>query len=200
MTRRTVYATALVVFLASECPSAVGCAVRLMMPSQLAPPPSPASSSRDGSAGTCPQYVVDRDNRPAIFARPARLLTRSLPPSQPSGVPIHYTYGLHSRCNSVTDECNYFPQQADCHGDERAFCTLWRSVGFLMSLAVVLEGMTLIAFVVMLAGGKQKRENGWRIVCALLCIVAVVQCLAMAFIAYLYNNDDRFFPGWKLDE
>ena len=59
---------------------------------------------------------------------------------------------------------------------------MWRTVGFLMSLAVVLEGMTLIAFVVMLAGGKQKRETGWRLVCAFLCIVGVVQCAAMSFI------------------
>ena len=110
----------------------------------------------------------------------ARVANVFLPQSQPSGVPIHYTYGLHSRCNSVTDTCSYFPQDADCHGEDRNFCSLWRTVGFLMSLAVVLEGMTLIAFAVMLAGGKQKRESGWRIVCALLCIVGVVQCAAMA--------------------
>ena len=146
--------------------------------------------------------------------------------STPSGVPVHYTYGLHSRCNSVTDACTYFPQDSDCHGEDRSFCSFWRTVGFLMSLAVVLEGMTLIAFVVMLSGGKQKRESGWRIVCAFLCIVGLVQCAAMAFMvsgrteaptrgitwmgpprmglmrawqAYLYDNDERFFAGWRLD-
>ena len=120
------------------------------------------------------------DGPPTLPLPPSRPRTANAP-SQPSGVPIHYTYGLHSRCNSVTDTCSYFPQDSDCHGEDRNFCSLWRTVGFLMSLAVVLEGMTLIAFVVMLAGGKQKRESGWRIVCAFLCIVGVVQCAAMAF-------------------
>ena len=109
---------------------------------------------------------------------------------------------------------------------------MWRSVGFLMSFAVVMEGMTLITFVVVIAGGKQKRESGWKILTGLLILVALIQCTAMALVvgfspfpfcvpddgrdgwhgpsfqhkltdegqqAYLYNSDDRFFPGWKLD-
>ena len=85
-----------------------------------------------------------------------------------------------------------------------------------MSFAVVIEGMILIAFVVILGGGKQKREAGWKILSGLLLLVGLIQCTGMALMviiyelssedgdadkrqAYLYDNDDRFFPGWKLD-
>ena len=57
---------------------------------------------------------------------------------------------------------------------------MWRSVGFLMSLAVVLEGMTIITYVVILAGGMQKRASGWKILSALLLLVGAVQCTSMA--------------------
>ena len=57
---------------------------------------------------------------------------------------------------------------------------MWRSVGFMMSLAVVLEGMTLITYVVILAGGMQKRASGWRILSALLLLVGAVQLACMA--------------------
>ncbi|KAL8775111.1 MAG: hypothetical protein Q9209_000590 [Squamulea sp. 1 TL-2023] len=104
---------------------------------------------------------------------------------------------------------------------------MWRSVGFLMSFGVVIEGMTLIAFIVVLAGGKQKREQGWIVISGLLVLAGVIQCAGMAIIvsllplclvthvpdilnmkanwfhvtiqAFLYDNEDRFFPGWKLD-
>lgn len=76
---------------------------------------------------------------------------------------------------------------------------MWRSVGFLMSFSVVMEGMTLIAFMVMIAGGKQKRESGWKILTGFLILVGLIQCASMALIAFLYDNDDRFYPGWRLD-
>ncbi|KAI9727784.1 MAG: hypothetical protein M1834_007931 [Cirrosporium novae-zelandiae] len=68
-----------------------------------------------------------------------------------------------------------------------------------MSFAVVIEGMTLIAYIVILAGGKQKRETGWKILVVLLGLGGAILCAAMAIVAYLYDNDDRFFVGWKLD-
>ncbi|KAM0800865.1 hypothetical protein BDR22DRAFT_880729 [Usnea florida] len=116
----------------------------------------------------------------------------------PSGEGIHYTYGLHRRCSSLSKGCSNFPQQEDCHGD-RYFCSMWRSVGFLMSFTVVLEGMTLITYLVLLIGGKQKRESGWKVLAGLHFLCGSVECAGMAIIAYLYDNDDRFFPGWKLD-
>ncbi|MCJ1310988.1 hypothetical protein MMC25_004658 [Agyrium rufum] len=116
-----------------------------------------------------------------------------------SGKPIHYTYGLHSRCSSLDETCTYFPQKEDCIGDDRHFCSVWRSVGFLMSFAVVMEGMTLIAFLVMITGGKQERVQGWKILSGLCFIVGAIQCVGMALMTYIYDEDDRFFPGWKLD-
>ncbi|MCJ1274011.1 hypothetical protein MMC21_001805 [Puttea exsequens] len=116
----------------------------------------------------------------------------------PRGEQIHYTYGLHRRCSSLTKACEYFPQEQDCHGD-RYFCSMWRTVGFLMSFAIVVEGMTLITYIVILVGGKQKREQGWKILSGLHFVVGLLQMASMAIIAYLYDNDDRFFPGWKLD-
>lgn len=59
---------------------------------------------------------------------------------------------------------------------------MWRSVGFLMSFAVVLEGMTLIAYLVIMLGGKQKREQGWKVLSGCLACVAAVQCAGMAII------------------
>jgi hypothetical protein len=57
---------------------------------------------------------------------------------------------------------------------------MWRSVGFLMSLAVVLEGMTIAAFLILLFGGKQRREQGWAVLSIFVAIAAVVQAGSMS--------------------
>lgn len=51
-----------------------------------------------------------------------------------------------------------------------------------MSFAVVLEGMTIAAFVVLLVGGKQKREQGWSFMATLAALAALVQAVAMAIV------------------
>ena len=51
-----------------------------------------------------------------------------------------------------------------------------------MSFAVVMEGMTLVAYIVLIAGGKQKREQGWKIICGLLFLVGLLQCASMALV------------------
>lgn len=51
-----------------------------------------------------------------------------------------------------------------------------------MSFAVVMEGMTLIAFGVMISGGKQTRESGWKIITGLSIFVGLIQCTAMALV------------------
>lgn len=51
-----------------------------------------------------------------------------------------------------------------------------------MSFAVVLEGMTLIAYVVIVSGGKQKREGGWRVLSGLHLCCAALQCAGMAIV------------------
>jgi hypothetical protein len=145
------------------------------------------------------------------------------------GTHIHYTYGLHRRCSN-TDSPSYlsvstnslhcvgFPQNADCHGSDKYFCSMWRSVAFLMSFAIVIEGMTIVAFAILICGGKQRREQGWGVMAILVGLAAFVQVAAMALIvrsphrssrdfvdrfspqAYLFENDDRFFVGWYLDK
>lgn len=59
---------------------------------------------------------------------------------------------------------------------------MWRTVGFLMSFSVVLQGMTLVAYVAMLAGGRQKRETGWKVLACFLLLTGLVQCASMAII------------------
>jgi len=110
------------------------------------------------------------------------------------------TIGLHKSCLSTNHECEHFPQYEDCHGTDRYFCSMWRSVGFMMSFAAVFELVTLVTYMVIIAGGKQKRESGWRVVVFFLVLVAALQCASMAIVAYLFDNDDRFFIGWKLDK
>jgi len=128
------------------------------------------------------------------------------------GTSLHYTYGLHKRCSNTNVpppsaaysaaalQCVQFPRYTDCHGEDRYFCSMWRSVGFLMSFAVVIEGMTIAAFVILIGGGKQRREQGWGVLAILIALAAFVQVLGMALIAYLYENDERFFSGWYLDK
>lgn len=69
-----------------------------------------------------------------------------------------------------------------------------------MSFAAVLELVTLVTFLVVVLGGKQKRETGWKVLAFMLMLVGVIQCAAMAIVAYLFDNDDRFFEGWRLDK
>ncbi|BDD60116.1 hypothetical protein MAP00_005278 [Monascus purpureus] len=114
--------------------------------------------------------------------------------------PIHYSYGLTSRCSWLSKTCEPFPQRDDCHGEDRYFCSMWRSVSFLMTFAVVVEGICIVAYLVILTGGKRLRESGWRFLAFLILIAAIVQAASMALVAYLYDNEPRFFAGWKLDE
>lgn len=96
---------------------------------------------------------------------------------------------------------------------------MWRSVGFFMNFTAVIEFATLIAFAVVLLGGRDKREGGWKVISSLLALIAVVQLASMAIVvcverapkkhrglytdvrkqAFLYDHDSRFFVGWKLD-
>ncbi|KAG9847805.1 hypothetical protein KCU94_g6849, partial [Aureobasidium melanogenum] len=119
-------------------------------------------------------------------------------PAHPSA-PIHVSYGLHRRCSSLTSGCTPFPVPEDCHGEDRYFCSMWRSVGFLMNFSVVLELATFVAFAVVLLGGRSNREGGWKMCAGLLSVVVVCQVAAMGIVAFLFDHDNRFFVGWKLD-
>ena len=51
-----------------------------------------------------------------------------------------------------------------------------------MSFAIVMEGMTLIAFLVMIVGGKQKREQGWKVLSGIIAFVGVILATGMSLI------------------
>jgi hypothetical protein len=57
-----------------------------------------------------------------------------------------------------------------------------------MSFAVVIEGMTIAAFAILLAGGKQRREAGWGALTVLALISAVVQAISMALMVSYYPS------------
>lgn len=59
---------------------------------------------------------------------------------------------------------------------------MWRSVGFLMSFTVVLQGMSIVAYLIILAGGKRLRENGWRVLSLLIVLSAIVQAASMSIV------------------
>jgi hypothetical protein len=52
----------------------------------------------------------------------------------------------------------------------------------MMSFAAMLELATLVAYVVVILGGKQKREGGWKVLASMLLLVGVVQCASMAIV------------------
>lgn len=77
--------------------------------------------------------------------------------------------------------CRPFPSDDDCR-DDKAFCSLWRTSGFLLSFATIVELATLVSFLVVLAGGKFKREGGWRLIGGLLLADAVVEFAGMGIV------------------
>ena len=64
----------------------------------------------------------------------------------------------------------------------------------------MVELACVVAYIVVLFGGRGIRESGWKIVAPLLCVVAAAQAVGMSLVAYLYDHDSRFFVGWELDK
>lgn len=52
----------------------------------------------------------------------------------------------------------------------------------MMSFAAVLELVTLVSYLMVILGGKQKRETGWKVLTFLLMLVGIIQCAAMAIV------------------
>jgi hypothetical protein len=150
--------------------------------------------------------VVYRTALVALVVATALTLTSIVSPKwvsltvpSPSGGTVTDTIGLHRRCASSTGSCTPFPEESRCD-DDRSFCSMWRTTGFLMSFAVVAELATLVGFLVILAGGRIKREGGWKVLGGLLTVVAAAQFVGMAAVAYLFDHDDLFLvPGYRLD-
>jgi hypothetical protein len=63
---------------------------------------------------------------------------------------------------------------------------MWRTVGFLMSFAVVLEGMSVVSYLIVLSGGKRLRESGWKVLSLLIILSALVQAASMSIVVSPY--------------
>jgi hypothetical protein len=129
-----------------------------------------------------------------------RLLTMSF--VQDIGSDIKFSYGLHRKCSTVTGTCEPFPSDVDCQAagpgggaGGQTFCALWRTVGFGMSFSVIIELATWTAFAVILLGGVQQRNKGWKVVCGLLAVCAIVQAAAMSVVVR-YSLHSRW---WKIN-
>ena len=55
----------------------------------------------------------------------------------------------------------------------------------MMSFTAVMELATLVAYVVMIAGGREKREKGWKVLVFMLVLVGVLQCACMSIVVCL---------------
>lgn len=96
--------------------------------------------------------------------------------------PIKVSYGLQKRCSSITGVCTPFPQDQDCYGDDRSFCSMWRSTGFLMNFSIIIELAVLVTYIVILVGGRGTREDGWKILSPMLMVIAAAQLVAMTLV------------------
>lgn len=93
--------------------------------------------------------------------------------------------GLHKYYSGEKDAYFPFPAQSVCL-DDRSFCDMWRTVGFLLSFDVVIELCTLVSFLVIISGGVQRRTAGWKLISGLLLFAGFVQCAGMALVVRLH--------------
>jgi hypothetical protein len=73
----------------------------------------------------------------------------------------------------------------------------------MMNFAALLECASLVAFLVIIGGGRQKREQGWKVLVGLLVLVALAQCFAMStvvrmpFLLVCFYNLDWERANWS---
>ncbi|KAL2119501.1 hypothetical protein VTJ04DRAFT_6462 [Mycothermus thermophilus] len=146
------------------------------------------------------------------------------PPSGATAAAVTDAIGLYQRCTTTlstagtrTVVCTRFPEPSRCgvggsKGDDEvfgivgdndlpgpSFCSMWQTAGFLVGLAVLADVVTMAVIGLVMAGGKQRRINGWKVVCSVLVIGAGVQLGGLAVVAYLFDHDDLFLvPGYEL--
>ncbi|RDA87163.1 hypothetical protein CP532_4273 [Ophiocordyceps camponoti-leonardi (nom. inval.)] len=107
------------------------------------------------------------------------------------GDQIGKNIGLHKSCSNLDfpPQCHEYPTGEMCENGSRYFCSLWRTVGFMASLATILCLACLTCFLVVMRGGKYKRETGWPFVAGMLSVVAVVELVLISMVAYLFDHD-----------
>lgn len=100
-----------------------------------------------------------------------------------TGDTVERHIGLHKSCSTLDDPyCRDFPPRDLCEGGERYFCSMWRTVGFLASFTTLLCLGGLVTFIVIMCGGKYKRETGWPFAAGMLTLVSVVEFAAISIV------------------
>ncbi len=61
----------------------------------------------------------------------------------------------------------------------------------MMWIAAVIELVSLVGFMIVIAGGRSKREQGWKVLPALLLIVGTLQCASMSIVVSLSGERVR---------
>ena len=72
----------------------------------------------------------------------------------------------------ITDTCYPFPSKEDCSANPN-LCYTWKSTTFLLYLAAVIEGMTLVAYIAVFNGGYARRLNGWKVLSLLHTLIGI---------------------------
>ncbi|PHH67450.1 hypothetical protein CDD81_63 [Ophiocordyceps australis] len=119
----------------------------------------------------------------------------------PLGQTFSKKIGLHRSCYSLeTPKCQPFPRPELCQDGQRYFCSLWRTIGFMAALTAILSFATIICFIIVMYGGKLKRETGWPFVTGMLGLVSVVELAIISMVAFILNHDKELFAeaDWTL--
>lgn len=91
--------------------------------------------------------------------------------------------GLHKSCSNIDGyNCTPYPTDILCQSEQRYFCTVWRTTGWLASFSVIISLASLVAFGMMLGGGKYKRERGWPLVAGLISTFAALQLVVISVV------------------
>ena len=107
----------------------------------------------------------------------------------PKGERFEKHIGLHRSCSSLdSPPCRDFPPAELCQDGERYFCSMWRTIGFMASLATILCLACLVTFGVIMRGGKYKRETGWPVVSGILALVAIVEFVIISIVVRVIGS------------
>lgn len=158
---------------------------------------------------TLPSYYVSRQ---VLSDADSSLLTATAMTLAAISVPRWITYsvhagnqtfekhiGLHQSCSNLDEpHCRSFPYKELCQEGERYFCSMWKTVGFIASVSALLSLAGLVAFAVVIRGGKYKRETGWPFATSMMALVSVLQFVTISIVvsspgsriyAYLAHGD-----------
>lgn len=192
MTRVYVYTTGLVAFIAGTS------SISNVRPKRSQPPPT--TYYKLGVAMDLCQAQGKKKNETNCAGIATAMIVASI--TEPNWVSYSVTttagetlekhIGLHKSCSSLDDpHCRDFPSKELCQYGERYFCSMWRTVGFMASFTIILCLASLIAFALVMNGGRYRRETGWPFVSALLTLVSVVEFIIISIVVGLISGTDR---------